>query len=58
MAISSRVVSGKAVNDSPNRVQPEFTAVKHNQVWVADITYLSTWQGWLYPGYGYRLFCP
>ncbi|HHN5606065.1 TPA: IS3 family transposase [Klebsiella pneumoniae] len=30
---------------APNRVQREFTVVKPNQVWV---TYIRTWQGWLY----------
>ncbi|HIB5011334.1 TPA: IS3 family transposase [Klebsiella quasipneumoniae subsp. quasipneumoniae] len=33
---------------APNRVQREFTVVKPNQVWVTDITYIRTWQGWLY----------
>ncbi len=31
-----------------NRVQREFTVVKPNQVWVTDINYIRTWQGWLY----------
>jgi len=26
-----------------------FLAVAPNRLWVADITYLRTWQGWLYP---------
>ncbi|HHT5677194.1 TPA: IS3 family transposase [Raoultella planticola] len=33
---------------APDRVQREFTVVKPNQVWVTDITYIRTWQGWLY----------
>ncbi|HBJ6433297.1 TPA: IS3 family transposase [Salmonella enterica subsp. enterica serovar Veneziana] len=33
---------------APNRVQREFTVVKPNQVRVTDITYIRTWQGWLY----------
>ncbi|WP_420262031.1 IS3 family transposase [Citrobacter portucalensis] len=33
---------------APNRIQREFTVVKPNQVWVTDITYIRTWQGWLY----------
>ena len=33
---------------APNRVRREFTVVKPNQVWVTDITYIRTWQGWLY----------
>ncbi len=33
---------------APNRVQREFTVVKPHQVWVTDITYIRTWQGWPY----------
>ncbi|MFA1068203.1 IS3-like element ISEc15 family transposase [Klebsiella pneumoniae] len=33
---------------APNHVRREFTVVKPNQVWVTDITYIRTWQGWLY----------
>ncbi|WP_218968817.1 IS3 family transposase [Klebsiella variicola] len=29
-------------------VQRQFTVVRANQVWVTDITYIRTWQGWLY----------
>lgn len=33
---------------APNRVQRQFAPVKPKQVWVTDITYIRTWQGWLY----------
>ena len=33
---------------APNHVQREFTVVKPNQVWVTDITYIRTHEGWLY----------
>lgn len=33
---------------SPNLVQREFSAAGPNQVWVSDITYIATWEGWLY----------
>ncbi|AKL12306.1 integrase [Phytobacter ursingii] len=29
-------------------MQRQFTATLANQVWVTDITYICTWQGWLY----------
>jgi putative transposase len=29
-------------------VERQFVADRPNQLWVADITYCSTWQGWLY----------
>ncbi|SAX91336.1 integrase catalytic subunit [Klebsiella pneumoniae] len=33
---------------APNHVRREFTVVKPNQIWVTDITYIRTRQGWLY----------
>lgn len=32
----------------PNVLQRQFTVSKPNKVWVTDITYIRTWQGWLY----------
>jgi putative transposase len=51
------VVRGKVVrttvSDSKaacplDRVNRQFRADRPNQLWVADFTYVSTWQGWLY----------
>jgi putative transposase len=33
---------------APNLLARDFTAEKPNQKWVADITYISTFEGWLY----------
>jgi len=33
---------------SPNLLNRDFTALKANKVWVSDITYIRTMQGWLY----------
>ena len=33
---------------APNLLQQDFYAVKSNQKWVADITYIQTNEGWLY----------
>jgi len=33
---------------APNRLARQFTVAAPDQVWVSDITYLSTWEGWLY----------
>lgn len=33
---------------APNHVQRQFTVDAPNKVWVTDITYIRTWQGWLY----------
>ncbi len=32
----------------PNLRQRQFTVTRANTVWVTDITYIRTWQGWLY----------
>lgn len=32
----------------PNSLQRNFTVSKPNTAWVTDITYIRTWQGWLY----------
>jgi putative transposase len=32
----------------PDLVKRDFTATAPNELWVADITYCSTWEGWLY----------
>jgi putative transposase len=32
----------------PNVLQRQFTVTHRNKAWVTDITYIRTWQGWLY----------
>ena len=32
----------------PNLLQRQFTVTRPNTAWVTDITYIRTWQGWLY----------
>jgi putative transposase len=32
----------------PNVLQRQFTVTCRNKAWVTDITYIRTWQGWLY----------
>src|SRR5205814_2221924 len=39
---------GKPAVLIPNLLQRQFTATKPNTAWVTDITYIRTWQGWLY----------
>ena len=39
---------GKPAILIPNLLQRQFTATRPNKVWVTDITYIRTWQGWLY----------
>jgi putative transposase len=33
---------------APDLVQRDFSASAPNRLWVADITYIATWMGWLY----------
>lgn len=40
-----RVPGVKVASD---KVLRDFTAKEPNQLWVADITYLKTWEGWVY----------
>ena len=32
----------------PNLLQRQFTVARPNKAWVTDITYIRSWQGWLY----------
>jgi putative transposase len=32
----------------PNLLRRQFTVTRRNKAWVTDITYIRTWQGWLY----------
>jgi putative transposase len=32
----------------PNLLKHQFTVTRRNKAWVTDITYIRTWQGWLY----------
>jgi len=36
------------VRCAPDLVERDFTAEEPNRLWCADITYLRTWEGWLY----------
>jgi putative transposase len=39
-----------------DRVNRDFKAERPNQLWVADYTYVSTWQGWLYVAFVVDVF--
>lgn len=43
-----RVIAGRPSIIAPNTLQREFTVDQPNRVWVTDVTYIRTWQGWLY----------
>ena len=41
-------IRDKRARPAPDLVERKFTAQSPNQLWVADITYLPTWAGFLY----------
>lgn len=43
-----RQIVGRPSIITPNRLERAFTVAKPDQAWVTDITYIRTWQGWLY----------
>lgn len=43
-----RAIAGRPSIIAPNRLQREFTVNQPDVAWVTDITYIRTWQGWLY----------
>ena len=45
---SPRHVVGRPSIISPNKLNREFTVDRPDKAWVTDITYVRTWQGWLY----------
>ena len=43
-----RYRAGKPAATAPNRLEQQFTTQVPDQVWVTDITYIRTYEGWLY----------
>lgn len=43
-----RAVAGRPSIIAPNKLQRDFCVDKADTAWVTDITYIRTWQGWLY----------
>lgn len=43
-----RHIVGRPSIITPNHLNREFTVADPDQAWVTDITYIRTWQGWLY----------
>jgi putative transposase len=43
-----RYKSGKPAIASPNRLQQQFNVNRADVTWVTDITYIRTYEGWLY----------
>jgi len=41
-------IAGTDAKDAEDLVRRNFFAVSPNRIWVADFTYVSTWEGWCY----------
>jgi putative transposase len=41
-------IRDEKMRPAPDLVQRQFTAERPDQVWVADITFIPTWEGWVY----------
>ncbi len=41
-------IADAAQPPAPNLVARDFTAVAPDRLWIGDITYVPTWEGWLY----------
>ncbi len=41
-------VADPAETPAPNLIARDFTAPAANRLWIGDITYVPTWEGWLY----------
>ena len=41
---------------APDRVDRDFTATRPNQLWVADLTYVATWRGFVYVAFVIDVF--
>jgi len=51
-----RPIAGRPSIIAPNRLQREFPVEQPDRAWVTDITYIRTWQGWLYLAVVVNLF--
>ena len=45
---TGRYSAGKSSASIPNILERNFSVSSPNKAWVTDITYIRTWQGWLY----------
>jgi len=55
-AFTRTTVSDAEVSRPLDLVQREFTATRPNQLWVADITYVATWAGFVYVAFVIDVF--
>src|SRR5688572_12076348 len=54
--MSLTTIPDEAALRPPDRVERNFTATRPNQLWVADLTYVATWQGFVYVAFVIDVF--
>ena len=55
-AFKVTTVANDAVVRPPDLVKREFAATRPNQLWVADLTYVATWEGFVYVAFVIDVF--
>ena len=55
-AFTVTTVADNAAARPPDMVEREFSATRPNQLWVADITYVATWAGFVYVAFVIDVF--
>jgi transposase InsO family protein len=55
-AWKTTTVADEAATRPPDLVERKFTATRPNQLWVADITYVATWVGFVYVAFVVDVF--
>ena len=55
-AFTVTTVADSAVARPPDLVARQFTAMRPNQLWVADLTYVATWRGFVYVAFVIDVF--
>jgi putative transposase len=55
-AFKVTTVSDSSASAPPDLVQREFVADRPNQLWVADLTYVATWRGFVYVAFVIDVF--
>jgi putative transposase len=49
--VKRTTIAGDTAHDAEDLVQRVFYAPEPNKLWVADFTYVSTWEGWCYTAF-------
>lgn len=54
--VKRTTIAGKNIRCAEDLVRRNFNADQPNELWVADFTYISTWEGWCYSAFVIDVF--